>query len=116
MRWFVRGLASWLGTEERASLSECMVALSEGEPSKESMVGSFCALLELIRLGVAAVEPGPDGGASDPLVSLCAGVSGDVAQLLDAVRFDDEVAPAEADDAPAEDSPGESSEESTASE
>ena len=91
MRWFVRELASWLGKAEHAPLSDCMVAFSDGEPSKESMVGSFCALLELIKLGVATVEPGPAGESDEPVVSIAAGAASDVSALLDAVQFDDEV-------------------------
>ena len=116
MRWFVRELASWLGSTENAPLSECMVAFCDGEPTKESMVGSFCALLELIKLGVATVEPGADGAASDPLVCLRPGASSDVSQLLDAVRFDDEASPGDASGAPAEDSGSDPSEETSAPE
>ena len=91
MRWFVRELAAWLGEAERAPLSDCMVAFCDDEPNKESMVGSFCALLELIRLGVAAVEPGPAGEGDEPIISIAAGATSDVAELLDAVQFDDEI-------------------------
>ena len=111
MRWFVSGLASWLGAAEHAPLSSCMVALSEGSPSKDSMVGSFCALVELIKLGVGTVEPGPGGETNDPTVRLCPGASSDVSELLDAVRFDDEAVPKDAGDASVEDSAAESSEE-----
>ena len=116
MRWFVRELASWLGTAGRAPLSDCVVAFSGGEPNKETMVGSFCALLELIKLGVATVEPGPGGEADEPIVSLRAGATSDVSELLDAVRFDDEVAPEDPDSAPAEGSAEESSRETAAPE
>ncbi len=116
MRWFVRELAGWLGSKERAPLSDCMVALSEGEPSKESMVGSFCALLELVKLGVATVEPGPNGETDEPIISICAGASSDVSQLLDAVRFDDETESDEADEAPVADPPSEPAEENRAPE
>jgi segregation and condensation protein A len=111
MRWFVKELASWLGAAERAPLSECIVAFCDGEPSKESMVGTFCALLELINLGVASVEPGPGGEIDDPVITLCPGASSDVSRLLDAVRFDDEVAPEGVDGPALEDTQAEPAEE-----
>jgi len=95
MRWFVCELASWLSSSEDARLSECVSLFCKDAPTKEAMVGAFCALLELIKLGVAAVEPGPDGDLTDPVVRLCEGVEGDVSHLLDAVRFEDEATPEE---------------------
>jgi hypothetical protein len=80
------------------------------------MVGSFCALLELIKLGVATVEPGPGGETDDPIVSICAGATSDVSELLNAVRFDDEVVPEDPDGAPSEDSAEESTRETAAPE
>jgi len=91
MRWYVRELAAWLDSSGKSRLSESVIALCEENPTKVTMVGSFCALLELIKLGVLVVEPGPDGGAEDPILSLREGLEGDVLRLLDAVRFDDEV-------------------------
>ena len=93
MRWFVRELASWLSTSEDTRLSVCVAAFCEGAPTKEAMVGAFCALLELIKLGVTTVEPAPGGDLTDPVVRLCEGVEGDVTRLLDAVRFEDEEPP-----------------------
>ncbi|MCH2106156.1 MAG: segregation/condensation protein A [Planctomycetes bacterium] len=90
MRWFVRELASWISEAGDAPLSACVTAFCAENPTKEEMVGSFCALLELIKLGVVAVEAGPEGGLEDPVVSLRDGVEGDVTRLLDAARFDDE--------------------------
>ena len=109
MRWFVRELASWINESADRRLSECVVALSEGEPTKETMVGSFCALLELVKLGVVIVEAGPDGDIEDPIVRLRDGIEGDVTRLLGAVRFDDESSPEDED----EESPAASSEEAS---
>ena len=90
MRWFVRELASWISEAGDSPLSACVTAFCKENPTKEEMVGSFCALLELIKLGVVAVAAGPEGAPEDPIVSLREGVEGDVTRLLDAVRFDDE--------------------------
>ena len=95
MRWFVRELAAWLSSGADHHLSGCVTALCEGEPTKETMVGSFCALLELINLGVVTVEPGPGSDIEDPLVRVREGLEGDVSRLLDAAQFDDEVAEGE---------------------
>ena len=103
MRWFVRELAGWISEAGDSPLSACVTAFCKEEPTKEEMVGSFCALLELIKLGVVAVEAGPEGDLEDPIVSLREGVEGDVTRLLDAVRFDDE----EAEDGESEEAPGE---------
>ena len=90
MRWFVRELAAWIGGTGDSRLSSCVTAFCGGEPTKEAMVGSFCALLELIKLGVVEVEAGPEGEVEDPIVRLRDGLEGDVTRLLDAARFDDE--------------------------
>ena len=105
MRWFVHELASWLGEVERAPLSECVLSFCEEGPNKESMVGSFCALLELITLGVVTVEPGGEDALADPIVCLREGVKGDVSELLDAVRFDDEATSEEEGDVSVEPEP-----------
>jgi len=103
MRWFVRELATWISDSGDARLSSCVTAFCDGEPTKEAMVGSFCALLELIKLGVVAVEAGPEGEVEDPIVRVREGLEGDVTRLLDAVRFDDE----EVEEGSAEETPEE---------
>lgn len=90
MRWFVRELAGWIKESGDSPLSACVKAFCGDEPTKEAMVGSFCALLELIKLGVVAVEAGPEDALDDPIVRVREGLEGDVSSLLDAVRFDDE--------------------------
>jgi len=91
MRWFVHGLAAWIDSSGSSRLSECVTALCKENPTKEAMVGTFCALLELIKLGVVEIEPGPEEGLDDPVICLREGLEGDVSRLLDAARFDDEV-------------------------
>jgi hypothetical protein len=58
-------------------------------------VGAFCALLELIKLGVVTAEQ-PDRGAEIEIV-FQPDVEEDIEHLLEAERFDDEAPPPEAE-------------------
>ena len=61
LRWFVRELGSAVQARPRQTLRELILSIDD-EPSKEGLIGAFCALLELMRLGVVTAEQ-PDRSA-----------------------------------------------------
>lgn len=102
LRFYVRSLAATVRSAGQISLRGLMESI-DPEPTKETMVGAFCALLELIKLGVVtAVQP---ERVDEIEVRITDEALEDVDSMLDAVTFEDEVEP---DDDPiaAEGEPG----------
>ena len=57
LRWFVRAIGGAVQQRGSATLRDLVEALDvDGALSRESVVGSFCALLELVKIGVVRVE------------------------------------------------------------
>ncbi len=99
LRFYVRTLARTL--QERAGEGASLQALIEDldvPPSRETLVGAFCALLELVKLGVCTVEQ--DADRADIVLRLRPEVAEDVDGLLDATHFEDEGEPEGLDLAP----------------
>lgn len=115
LRFYVRSLADTIRGAKSLSLRDMMKAI-DAEPTKETMVGAFCALLELIKLGVVtAVQP--DRG-DEIHVAITEEAQGDIDGMLDAVTFEDEHDPelegAVEGDAPAEGAEGDAASDETA--
>lgn len=89
LRYYVRTLVEILRehSTEGASL-RTIVENIEGPPTRETLVGAFCALLELVKLGVCTVEQGAD--REDIVLRVRPEVCEDVDGLLEASHFDDE--------------------------
>ncbi len=96
LRHFVVEMARLLQTGGGRSLRELVLAV-DAEPSRESLIGSFCALLELARLGL--VRLGQEGRDAPIAVHLREDLVGDVDDVLRATVFEDET-PAEAEPEP----------------
>ena len=91
MRFYVSSLArSMQSGGGRRTLSELVGSL-EGPVNKETLVGAFCALLELIKIGIVTAEQGGRVGEID--VVLTDQVEADVDALLEGTTFDDEIDP-----------------------
>lgn len=98
LRFYVRSLAATVRGAGQISLRRLMESI-DPEPTKETMVGAFCALLELIKLGiVTAVQP---ERIDEIEVRITEEALEDVDSMLDTVTFEDEVEP-EDEAAPAE--------------
>jgi len=104
MRYFVATLAHAIQSRGRMTLAEMVTSL-EGEPTKETLVGTFCALLELIKIGVVTAEQGERSGEID--VVFVEDSSEDIDHLLDGTTFEDELEedPEDPDQASVEDGP-----------
>ena len=92
MRYYVHSLAGTIRTHRRLTLADLIVSI-EGEPTREMLVGSFCALLELIKLGVVTAEQGERTGEIE--VILTDEGAGDIEGILEGTTFDDELVPSE---------------------
>jgi segregation and condensation protein A len=87
LRYYVRELAERVRANQTSSLRALVSALDDGV-TRESLVGAFCALLELVKLGVVRVRQVRD--QDDVEVSLSDEAVLDLEGLLDAARFLDE--------------------------
>jgi segregation and condensation protein A len=90
MRYYVTNLARAVRAGGRMTLSKLLLDVEEN-PTKETLVGAFCAMLELIRLGIVTVEQGEKSGEID--ICLARDAIEDVDQLLDGTTFEDELLP-----------------------
>jgi segregation and condensation protein A len=89
LRWHVERLVGWLKARRVAGLRELVQAgVSAGEASKPTLIGTFCALLELMKIGVVRAE---QAHASDDIrIALVAEAEGDLDLIVGQAGFDDE--------------------------
>ena len=92
LRWYVSMLAHVLRERRRLPLEEALMINGE-PPTRASMIGGFCALLELVKIGlVTAIQP----SQADPIeLVLREDSEGDFESLIRSSRFMDEDAPEE---------------------
>jgi segregation and condensation protein A len=91
LRFYVERLAHAIHASGVLSLAGIVAA--DDAPSRESMVGSFCALLELVRMGLVTVEQ-PDRDA-DISIRLRPEHEGDIEDVVAVTSFEDERPPAD---------------------
>jgi segregation and condensation protein A len=104
LRFYVERMANLVRDVGNVSLRA--IAEADEAPSRESMIGSFCALLEMCRLGL--IEVTQDDIDSDIMIQLRPEHRTDLDEVVSGSSFDDEVV-AEADEAE-EDSGGDAEE------
>lgn len=90
MRFYVKSLATSIKRAGAMSLYDMMHTIDE-QPTKETLVGAFCALLELVKIGVVTTQQSKRTG--DIQIRLADSAVGDVDHLLDSATFEDEVEP-----------------------
>jgi len=90
LRWYVERLVRWV-KEQRTMTLRAMVeqSLGSGEASKPLLIGSFCALLELMKMGVVGVQQSDPQG--EIMIHLREDVEGDAENLIRMAGFGDEV-------------------------
>lgn len=87
LRWFVHQLGRAIHAHHSMELDALLLEIDE-TPTKESLIGAFCALLELMRLGVVTVE---QPTLSEPIrIILRDDVEADFDSMIGASRFMDE--------------------------
>ena len=89
LRWYVERLVGWIKGRREVTLRQLLFEAAGGEEvSKSTLIGSFCALLELVKLGVAgAVQETPDGEIT---IILRDDIEGDLIDIVRHSEFDDE--------------------------
>ncbi|MDF1799615.1 MAG: segregation/condensation protein A [Planctomycetota bacterium] len=85
LRWYVENLVENIRGAGRMTLRNATMSLGQGL-TKESLIGTFCALLELVRLEI--VEVRQDEQADEVELVLCEGEG--VADRIASASFDDE--------------------------
>ncbi len=93
LRFYVHELAHRIRERGEVTLRDLLFLL-DAAPSRESLVGSFCALLELVKLGLVGVTQ--DRQADEIMICLKPEHAGDIEDVVDASLFDDEIAEAAA--------------------
>lgn len=97
LRHFVEEMARILQERRGSSLKDLVLAV-DAEPTRESLIGSFCALLELARLGlVRLTQESPD----EISIRLRDDLPAPVSEILRDTVFDDETREGEAETASA---------------
>lgn len=92
LRFYVEGLAHRMRERGTLSLRDAVFLLDD-EPTRESLIGSFCALLELCKLGIVRVVK--TGSAEEIGIELVAAHSDDMDAVISSEIFDDEKPPEE---------------------
>ncbi len=87
LRYFVEEIARILVERGGRSLRDLVLAV-DAEPSRESLIGSFCALLELARLGLVRLSQASE--MEEIGIHLREDRAGDVAAVLRDTVFEDE--------------------------
>ncbi|MFT4710170.1 MAG: chromatin segregation and condensation protein Rec8/ScpA/Scc1 (kleisin family), partial [Planctomycetota bacterium] len=85
MRWYVESLVSNIRNSGTMSLRAATESLGDGL-TKESLIGTFCALLELVRLELVDVIQ--DKQSDDILLKI--NEKGDAANVMATTIFDDD--------------------------
>ena len=87
LRWYVDHVVDRLRVDGAFSLRR-MVTSGYGEPAtRDNLVGSFCAILELVKLGVASVNQ--DEPAGDIAVQLRGDLDAPIEELLAGATFEE---------------------------
>ncbi|MDP6518483.1 MAG: segregation/condensation protein A [Planctomycetota bacterium] len=88
LRWYVANMASLLRNRGSLELTDLVAGIGS-DLSRETLVGAFCALLELVHLGVASPRQ-DEVGRDEIRVHYREGNDEDLEHLLAAARFADE--------------------------
>jgi len=90
LRYYVAGLAHKMREHRMLSLRDAVFMLDD-EPTRESLIGAFCALLELCKLGIVRVVQ--VSGAAEIGIELVASHTDDMDAVISSEIFDDEKPP-----------------------
>jgi len=93
MRWYVGRLVEWVRARDGLGLRELIETAADERPSRQMIIGVFCALLELMKLGVVSAEQ--PGGRGDITVRIRQEHAGDIDDIVRMSGFDDETGSAD---------------------
>lgn len=100
LRFYVAELARRIRTEREMSLASMVLAI-DAEPTRESLIGTFCALLELCKLGIVRVVQ--DERKGEIGIRLEDEHRDDMEAVIESSVFDDEKPPATEPSPPSDD-------------
>ncbi|MFT5291690.1 MAG: segregation and condensation protein A [Planctomycetota bacterium] len=103
LRFYVEEFVQRLRTDGSVSLRALVRAFGHDVPPREALIGSFCALLELVKMELIEVEQ--EGDVDDIQIVVAEGHGQDLEDVIHRSRLDGEPHSA-AEDAEAEESPG----------
>jgi segregation and condensation protein A len=89
LRFYVTGLADALLRRRTSTLREIVDHDLGDAPSREGLIGSFCAVLELAKLGLVSVDQ--DDVHGDIRLTLTAGSAEEIEEILSSATMDEEV-------------------------
>jgi segregation and condensation protein A len=90
LRWYVERLVGWIKEKKSFSMRELVAqSASEEEASKPLLIGTFCALLELMKLGVVSAHQADPHG--DIHIALREEFEQDLDDIVRLSGFDDEL-------------------------
>lgn len=87
LRFYVQSMARAVRDHDRLALRDLVLSIDD-EPTRETLIGSFCALLELVKLGIVRVHQGESGGEIE--VARTVEGEADLDEVLSKTVFDDE--------------------------
>ncbi len=94
LRFYVEQLVNTMRKQRRVSLRAMVESsIEDGALSKRAMIGTFCALLELVKIGV--VRAVQETATDDITVVLRDDLGDDIDQIVKLTEFDDEKTPDE---------------------
>ncbi|MFT5287466.1 MAG: segregation and condensation protein A [Planctomycetota bacterium] len=93
MRFFVERAVNLIKISTRTTLKDLVAAMGDEESERDNVIGSFCALLELVKMGVLCVEQESTGGELG--IALRDDREFDIDQVVANAGFDDEMEPTE---------------------
>jgi len=97
MRFFVERTVDAIKRTPRTTLKALVDEMcEEGEDQRENVVGSFCALLELVKMGVLCVEQEDSGGELG--IALREDREFDIDKIVENAGFEDEDEPDDGED------------------
>ncbi len=105
MRWYVGRLVEWVKRHDGLTLRELIEAAADESPSKAMMIGTFCALLELMKLGVVTAQQA--GPRDDIAIAIKDQHRTDIDEIVRTSGFEDETpeAPAASEEVTADGDP-----------
>ena len=88
MRWYVGRLVDWVKQHESVTLRAVIENAARETPSKTMLIGTFCALLELMKLGVVTAHQA--GPGAEVTIALRAEHRADIDEIVRTSGFEDE--------------------------
>ncbi len=88
MRWYVGRMVDWIKQRGQMTLRSLIETAADESASKPMMIGTFCALLELMKLGVVTAQQ--EGLGGEISIAIKEEIREDIDEIVRTSGFDDE--------------------------